>query len=180
MKGQTLIHKQRTLVLSFLCLIALSACSNNDLTPQPTVDMSQVRGLLPTISPEDVQAYAQLADESTLTLGKTVYEQNCAECHGMNGEGQFPDAPMEPDETGRFGAPPHNGDGHTWHHDDTLLINYVINGGQGNSSQFYPMPAFGETLSQDEIEAVIAYIKSFWSEDQRIIQAERSLQVANQ
>ncbi|PJF39259.1 MAG: cytochrome C, partial [Phototrophicales bacterium] len=34
--------------------------------------------------------------------------------------------------------------------------------------------------SQAEIEAVIAYIKSFWTEEQRLIQAERTLQKMNQ
>ncbi len=29
---------------------------------------------------------------------------------------QFPTAPREPDTTGRYGAPPHDGCGHTWHH----------------------------------------------------------------
>lgn len=159
--------------------IVVGACTDT-VTPQPTLDLSQVRGLLPTVSPTEITEYAQLADEATLNMGQTVYEQHCAECHGINGEGQFPDAPMEPDETGRMGAPPHNSDGHTWHHDDGLLIDYVINGGRGTPEQFYPMPAFGDVLSEAEIGAVIAYIKSFWSEEQRLIQAERSLQVANQ
>ena len=55
-------------------------------------------------------------------MGEQIYAQNCAACHGINGEGQFPDAPMERDETGRLGAPPHNESGHTWHHDDDLLL----------------------------------------------------------
>lgn len=165
----------------FICLMILvSACSNDVVTPQPTLDMSQVRSLLPTQSPADVDAMAQLADEETLQLGQGVYEQSCAECHGIDGEGQFPDDPMKPDETGRIGAPPHNGDGHTWHHDDDLIIQIINEGGMGTADSFYPMPAFGETLTQEEIGAVVAYIKTFWTEEQRMIQAERTLQVANQ
>ena len=101
------------------------------------------------------------------TLGQQVYIQNCASCHGENGEGQFPDAPMQPDRTGRIGAPPHNGEGHTWHHDDDLLYQIVREGGMGNAQMFYPMPAFGEQLSEEEIEAVIFYIRTFWTEEQR-------------
>lgn len=166
-------------LLMTVCMILMTACASEP-TPQPTLDASQVRGLMPTISPEEVQARAQLADEDTLSLGQTVYEQHCAECHGVDGEGQFPDAPMEPDETGRIGAPPHDGTGHTWHHDDGLLIDYVINGGKGNPEQFYPMPGFGDILSDAEIEAVVAYLKTFWTEEQRMMQAERSLQAESQ
>ena len=161
------------------CVSIFSACSGIE-TPQPTLDLSQARSLMPTVSPTEVREMAKLADEQTLQLGQTVYEQACAECHGINGEGQFPSAPMQPDSTGRIGAPPHNGNGHTWHHDDALLLDYVINGGRGNPAQFYPMPAFGDQLSLQEIESVIAYLKTFWTEEQRLIQAERTLQTAKQ
>jgi len=174
--------KKRIIIYLLLTtsMMIVTACTDTSPTIEPTVDMSEIRGLLPTVSADEIQALAQLADEETLTLGRQVYVAECASCHGIEGEGQFPDAPMQPDETGRLGAPPHNGDGHTWHHDDNLLINYVIEGGQGNPAQFYPMPAFDETLSQEEIKAVIAYIKSLWSEEQRLIQAERTLQIMSQ
>lgn len=162
-----------------ICLMIVSACSATE-APQPTLDMSQVRSLLPTVSPADVEGLAQLADEDTLQLGKTVYEQSCAECHGIDGEGQFPDNPMQPDETGRIGAPPHNGNGHTWHHDDNLILQIINEGGMGTVDSFYPMPAFGDTLTQEEITSVVAYIKTFWTEEQRMIQAERTLQIPNQ
>lgn len=112
------------------------------------------------------------------TLGQQVYIQNCASCHGENGEGQFPDAPMQPDSTGRIGAPPHNGEGHTWHHDDELLYQIVREGGMGNAQMFYPMPAFGEQLSEEEIEAVIFYIRTFWTEEQR--QSQQAISNATQ
>lgn len=174
-----MIYKYFIVLSLLICTMVISACSATE-TPQPTVDMNQVRSLLPTMSPADVEALAQLADEETLQLGQVVYEQSCAECHGIEGEGQFPDNPMQPDETGRFGAPPHNGDGHTWHHDDNLILQIINEGGMGSADSFYPMPAFGETLTQEEIGAVVAYIKTFWTEEQRMIQAERTLQVANQ
>ena len=100
-------------------------------------------------------------------LGEQVYVQNCATCHGENGEGQFPNAPTQPDSTGRIGAPPHNSNGHTWHHADALLYDIVRDGGMGNSEMFYPMPAFGEQLSDEEIESVIFYIRTFWTEEER-------------
>lgn len=104
--------------------------------------------------------------------GELVYAANCAACHGINGQGQFPDAPLEPDATGRYGAPPHNEAGHTWHHDDDLLIQIVREGGMGSPEAFYPMPAFGQILTDDDLQAVLVYIKGFWTEEQRTFQRQ--------
>ena len=106
--------------------------------------------------------------------GQAIYSTHCASCHGINGEGQVPAAPLQPDETGRFPAPPHDETGHTWHHDDDLLFNYVKNGGLGNPDMFYPMPAFGDRLSDDDIWATLAYIKTMWTDEQRTTQQERT------
>jgi mono/diheme cytochrome c family protein len=111
----------------------------------------------------------------TYSLGQTIYNAQCASCHGIDGQGQFPEAPMERDATGRFGAPPHNETGHTWHHDDATLIEITRDGGMGDPVNFYAMPAFDSVLSDAEIEAVIAYIKTMWTSTQQAQQRERTL-----
>jgi len=131
------------------------------------------------VSTEGVIAPAPAGSE-TYVLGETVYNTHCASCHGVDGEGQFPEAPMQPDSTGRIGAPPHDGTGHTWHHDDDLLIRYVREGGMGDPSRFYPMPALGDVLTDEEITAVIAYIKTMWSPEQVQVQRERTIAVREQ
>lgn len=105
-------------------------------------------------------------DEAEIAHGQELYRQYCASCHGVNGEGQFPDSPLLPDETGRFGAPPHNGNGHTSHHPDDWLVRYVRKGGMSlrNPEMFYPMPAFGGQLTDEQISLIIAYIKTIWRE----------------
>jgi len=130
-------------------------------------------------TPTDVEQFIA-TNPDAYKLGQTVYEQNCAACHGTNGEGQLPDNPRQRDETGRYGAPPHNENGHTWHHDDDLLYQIVHEGGMGNPEDFYPMPAFGETLAIEQIEAVIFYIKTCWTEEQRQNQARMTEAVRNQ
>ena len=117
-------------------------------------------------SQSDIEQYIATAPDA-YAQGEQVYAQNCASCHGENGEGQFPDAPMERDSTGRLGAPPHNSNGHTWHHDDDLLYEIVREGGMGTAEMFYPMPAFGNQLSDEEIESVIFYIRTFWTAEER-------------
>lgn len=47
----------------------------------------------------------------------------------------------------------------------------------GDPVNFYGMPALGSALSEEEIEAVIAYIKTLWSPEQQTIQHERTLAV---
>ena len=100
-----------------------------------------------------------------VALGQQVYAARCASCHGVNLEGQpnwQQDLP-----TGGRPAPPHDETGHTWHHNDQSLLTTVKYGGQATSPPGYKsnMPAFGGVLSDEEIYAVLAYIKSTWSPD---------------
>lgn len=108
-----------------------------------------------------------------VTIGEDVYAGHCASCHGPNGEGQRPDAPLQKDETGRFPAPPHDETGHTWHHDDDLLFQIIRDGGMGGDD-FYEMPGFGTVLNDREIEAVLAFIKTMWTDEQRATQRART------
>lgn len=99
-----------------------------------------------------------------LLLGKSVYLDNCASCHGKNLQGQENWQSMNLD--GTTPAPPHDDSGHTWHHGDQLLFDYTKKGGQEVIGGDFKsgMPGFGEILSDKEIWAVIEFIKSNWSE----------------
>ncbi|SHI35515.1 c-type cytochrome [Wenxinia saemankumensis] len=106
-------------------------------------------------------------DAALLAEGRALYEAHCASCHGAQLEGQ-PDW-RRPLPSGRLPAPPHDACGHTWHHPDRILFRIVREGtaaivGGGYESD---MPGFGGILSDAEIEAVLAYIKSTWPERER-------------
>lgn len=97
-----------------------------------------------------------------IALGQRLYAENCASCHGVNLEGQ-PDW-KTPNAQGRLPAPPHDASGHTWHHSDEQLFAITKFGtaalvGNGYESD---MIGFGDTLGDDEIRAVLDYIKSTW------------------
>ena len=99
---------------------------------------------------------------ATIQLGQALYATNCPACHGANLQGQ-PDWKHRL-ANGRMPAPPHDVTGHTWHHSDRDLFNLTKLGvaavmGDGYESD---MPAFGEKLSDDDITAVLDYIKSTW------------------
>ena len=102
--------------------------------------------------------------------GRHVYAGQCASCHGAQLEGQ-PDW-KTPLPSGRLPAPPHDAGGHTWHHPDDILFRIVREGtaaivGGGYESD---MPGFADLLSDAEIRAVLAYIKSTWPERERTYQ----------
>jgi len=110
--------------------------------------------------------------------GKAVYADNCASCHGENLEGEV-NWKLQ-NEDGSFRSPPHTADGHTWHHADRVLIEAIKEGGArfeglniGGSST---MPAFADTLSDEEITAVLAFIKSTWPEDVQEMQRQQTIQ----
>ena len=97
--------------------------------------------------------------------GRLVYQENCAACHGTTLEGQA--NWQDPLADGRMPAPPHSAQGHTWHHDDALLIDLTTRGTQavvGGGVQS-DMPGFGEVLSASDIKAVLSFIKSTWPDE---------------
>ena len=102
-------------------------------------------------------------DEALAAQGQPLYEQYCAECHGPQGEGQ-PNW-KTPNEDGSYPAPPHDPSGHTWHHPDGLLIDLITNGREGFTES--QMPTFSGQLSDQEIQAVLEYIKSWWGPEER-------------
>ena len=111
--------------------------------------------------------YAQTASNAAssaevIEQGRQIYADQCASCHGAQLEGQ-PDW-KTPLPSGRLPAPPHDAGGHTWHHPDDILFRIVREGtaaivGGGYESD---MPGFADLLSDAEIRAILAYIKSTW------------------
>lgn len=99
--------------------------------------------------------------------GALLYAEHCAACHGAKLEG---DANWRvQNEDGSLPAPPHDDSGHTWHHPDQMLRDYTRLGGQetlrrmGITGVVSAMPAFGEVMTDEEIDAVLDFIKSNWS-----------------
>jgi mono/diheme cytochrome c family protein len=95
-----------------------------------------------------------------ITRGERLFEQNCAQCHGGDAQGQSNWRERGPD--GRFPAPPLNGTGHAWHHPFDMLRYVILNGspgGQGN------MPAWKGKLTEEQIDDIIAWFQSKWPDE---------------
>ena len=105
-----------------------------------------------------------------LQRGAVVYADYCASCHGANLEGQPNWRSRMPN--GKLPAPPHDANGHTWHHPDRQLFAITKYGSAAIIGNNYEsdMAGFGESLSDGEIWDVLAYIKSQWPERERTVQ----------
>lgn len=107
-----------------------------------------------------------------IEAGSRIYAESCAACHGTRLEGQ-PEWRSR-NAAGRLPAPPHDETGHTWHHPMKVLFEITKYGvgrfaGPGHLSD---MPAFDGRLSDDEIRAVLLYIRSRWPEEIRKVHTE--------
>jgi mono/diheme cytochrome c family protein len=123
---------------------------------------------------EEDKSPADPGDLEQVARGKALYERYCAACHGTRLEGQPNWQERLP--TGRMPAPPHDASGHTWHHPDSVLFGMtkygLVPGKYAPPHYESDMPAFGGTLSDEEIWAVLAYIKSRWPPEIQRAQAE--------
>ena len=124
------------------------------------------------------RAFISPDDPALVSQGKALYLQHCASCHGASLEGQPNWRTRMPN--GRLPAPPHDESGHTWHHADAVLVDITKNGlvpGKTAPDDYQSdMPAFGALLSDAEIGAVLAYIKSTWPPEALKLQKQASLQ----
>lgn len=106
-----------------------------------------------------------------VALGRTVYVDNCAACHGDRLQGQPNWRSRRPD--GKLPAPPHDKTGHTWHHGDAKLFAIIKNGSAAYAPKGYKtdMAGYSENLTDAQIWASLAYIKNAWPPEIRNRQA---------
>ncbi len=126
--------------------------------------------LLAGCSPASLPA----GDASQVVRGRELYLLNCASCHGQKAEGAA--FWQQPDARGNLPPPPHDDSGHTWRHSDAQLAEVIKNGWRDpfNKTAELTMPPFKDRLSDEEVQAVIAYFKSLWSAEHRRYQEEQN------
>ena len=92
--------------------------------------------------------------------GAALFREHCASCHGADAEGT--PSWREPGPDGKYPPPPLNGTAHAWHHPLSMLKQALTSGGKplGRST-----PGFAVTLDGEEIDAVLAWVQSHWSEE---------------
>jgi len=95
--------------------------------------------------------------ETQVAAGAVIFQRDCTQCHGVNGEGDPEWRKRGVD--GMYPPPPLNGSGHAWHHSTAFLQDRIKNGSEPGKGK---MPAWGGKLSDSEIDAVIAWFQAQW------------------
>jgi mono/diheme cytochrome c family protein len=114
-----------------------------------------LKGLAQGTSPDRAPPPLPSSESSLLlSLGKQIYDRDCASCHGATGLGMPPD------------YPPLAGNQSIQMASAVNAIRMVLNGGYppgtaGNPMP-YGMPPFAQRLSDDEVAAVVTYIRTSW------------------
>jgi mono/diheme cytochrome c family protein len=114
-----------------------------------------LKGLAQGSSPDKPAPPLPSAESSLLlSLGKPIYDKQCASCHGLEGQGKPPHYPLLAGNQSIQMSSAVN------------AIRMVLNGGYppgtaGNPMP-YGMPPFAQALSDDEIAAVVTYIRTSW------------------
>lgn len=118
--------------------------------------------VLPGWTEDKTRPSLPYTDTTRIAEGAAVYETYCASCHGINLEGE-PNW-MDRKDDGYLPAPPHDETGHTWHHDNELLMRIVRDGTEAIVGGTYKsnMIGFGDVLTDEQIASVLGYIKSTW------------------
>jgi mono/diheme cytochrome c family protein len=104
--------------------------------------------------PGDSQADPPAPDQSTMTVGAKIYADECSGCHVANGKGS----------AGLF--PPLAGSALVQQTDPTSLMHVVLRGARSVATDGAPtasaMPQFAWLLKDDEVAAVLTYIRNSW------------------
>jgi mono/diheme cytochrome c family protein len=108
----------------------------------------------PSPTPPPISALPGSEASLLISLGKTVYDARCATCHGAQGEGKPPH------------WPPLAGNQSIGMASAVNPIRMVLNGGYPPGTKENPrpygMPPFAGQLSDNEVAAVVTYIRTAW------------------
>ncbi len=152
MRGRYFPMPRCRLVAASVALLLLCGCDKDPAeSKQRWTDQA-----VPARAPIVQRWYTQ----DQVATGALLYRAHCAPCHKDNAEGT-PEWKKR-DESGKFPPPPLNGTAHAWHHPLKILRRVVRTGGipLGGS-----MPPFADKLNARQIDAVLAWVQSHWSDE---------------
>ncbi len=130
----------------------------NSLQYLDDADVRAMAVYLKDLPPRDAEAQptsqARLVDPAVMERGRQVYAKQCAVCHGDEGKGQPPSYPPLAGNPSITMSSPVNS------------IRMVLNGGYPPGTKKNPrphgMPPFSHLLNDDDVSAVVTYIRVAW------------------
>jgi cytochrome c len=136
-----------------LCLIAVAmlGCGNSGLPgaspKQHTID-------------DKTGSLKRNFDQAQIKRGESVYNTHCIGCHGANGAAT-PEW-RKPGADGKYPPPPLDSTAHAWHHSTEVLKKTIL---KGTPPEIGSMPAWEGKLTEQQVDDVIVWIKSLWSDE---------------
>ena len=114
-------------------------------------------------SQNENQAAADKPDQTVMRIGAAIYADECAGCHAANGKGT----------SGLF--PSLNGSPTVQQTDPTTLLHVVLRGARSAATDVAPtgaaMPQFDWILNDDQVAAVLTYIRNAWGNAAPVVSA---------
>ena len=105
-------------------------------------------------------------NERVIKQGAVLYEKHCDECHKASGAGEPPHIPALAGNHAVMLASPAN------------AIRAVMHGGYPPSTQGNPrpfgMPPFGNILSDDEVAAVVSFVRNNWGNRATMVNGQQA------
>lgn len=142
---------RKTSIITALLTLTITACSEDQHPQSSSLNAEQ------TVAAAQAKRWYR---PDQVALGERLFTQHCASCHQPGATGDSNWRSRGPD--GKFPPPPLNGTAHAWHHPLAQLRHTIANGG---SPEYGNMPAWRDKLTDEEIDAVIAWFQSLWPED---------------
>lgn len=143
---------------------ALQHLTEADLSAMATYLQARARQ-----NPPDAVPAAALPSAARARHGREIYEAQCAQCHGAQGEGA---AGLYPRLAGNRAV---------LLDDPTNLVRMVLHGGYGPATEGRPrpfgMPPYVLSLSDEDIAAVLTHLRSQWGHQAREVTALQVLQI---
>ncbi len=158
-----------TVFMRFTMLLMIIAATGCGTAVTPTAESTPIEVNLV----DSADAPTSTFTDPALREGESNYLLYCAHCHGYEGGGQAIDVPGNTARLGMKLVPALDSTGETWQYADMLLIEVVKNGIQNPLDQ-YPMLGWKAVMSDEQINNLLTYIKLWWTDEQRVHQAEVS------
>ena len=139
-------------IIPVACILLLGSCTDSVTTATKLLQQLQQQGLMGEVK--------RNFDTKQIKRGHEIFIKNCAICHGQNGEGTADW--RKPLVNGRYQPPPLDSTAHAWHHSTEELKRFILKGGPPGEGR---MPEWQDKLSEQEIDDILVWVKSLWSEE---------------
>jgi mono/diheme cytochrome c family protein len=129
-------------------VVTLSAAFTTD------PDLNAIATYLKSLPGKTAAPAALAANDPAMTAGAAIYRDQCSACHGLDGKGIAELFPSVADSSMVKSGDP------------TTSIRIVLRGARSVGTTAQPtapgMPAYGQQLDDDEVAAVLTYMRNTW------------------